>query len=224
MNTDDNTTSITTLDEAKVPKMKLRSQSKSKIKDELNTLQQKYSEVVQEKDFYKATKIILYEEITRIQTDNDKLLMQNQELNVKNQLLEDEIDSARFDLHNTNFEMNVLEVDYHNEIETNSQLNAQIREQRRQIKALQQDISEADRTNTKRNHRLISSLEELTEENKKQKTQIGIIESDLDKVDMLCHICKGGVKTIKCEHCNNKLCAACNNNLAVCPFCRNILS
>lgn len=194
---------------------------------ELNQLKQQYNDVIQESQTTRRhlneELVEMHEENKDLHDENDRLYAENQDLIVRNHLVEEELSTSQFDLRNVNFEMNVLQVDWFNEKEANKELIDNLQEQKRQFLALQQEVCEADRTNTKRNNRLVLTIEELTEENKKLQTQMDTIENELEKLELLCHVCKAGVKMIKCDQCNEKVCISCYNHLDSCPFCRNSL-
>lgn len=190
----------------------------SVIQTELNSLQKKYHELNDEKDIY-------VDKLDEIQqhcyTQIDRLLDDKKHLQEKNTDLEADLTETKRELSNIQYDYDIIQIDYHKEKESNQELQIQMRDLRKKYRLLQHDINEADKATTKRLSRLIGLLE-MTEKEKKQFIeQVQSYEYDLEVSNMLCFVCRAGVKMSSCCHCENKICKKCYETVEKCPFCRH---
>jgi hypothetical protein len=54
-------------------------------------------------------------------------------------------------------------------------------------------------------------------------SQVNTYEHQLEEMNLLCFICRAGIKNVKCDNCNEYFCKNCKNNIDKCPFCRTDL-
>lgn len=188
------------------------------IQSELNSLQQKYHDLNDEKDTY-------VEKLDEIQNQCyhqiDRLIDDKRQLQDKNAELENDLSETKRELSGIQYEYDIVQIDYHKEKEANQELHCQLRELRKKYRLLQHDMNEADKSTTKRLNRLI----ELLETTEKEKTHfmeiVAAYEYDLEATGMLCFVCQAGVKTNSCKHCSKKICKKCYETVEKCPFCRH---
>jgi uncharacterized protein (UPF0335 family) len=121
------------------------------------------------------------------------------------------------------YELDILQVDYHLEKEKGEENLHQVKELRRKNRNLQIEINEADRITTKRMNRLIEKIEELEKDKHDLTKQLQDYETDLESVGMMCFVCRSGIKSTTCSNCTNMFCKDCFSNVDKCPFCRTSL-
>jgi chromosome segregation ATPase len=196
----------------------------SQVNKDMTALQDKYNEVVQERDYYMSNlrdvKNSYNSEITRLKRDNDKLSIDLHTVQQEHEIVDKEFTDTKNELRGINFEFDVLQVDYHDLKEKCSEYQSQLRDVRRKIRIVQSDITENDRFSTKRMNRLVERAELLETERKTLQDQLHLYETELEKQNMLCFLCRAGVKNVKCNQCLEMFCKACYKNIEKCPFCR----
>jgi uncharacterized protein YlxP (DUF503 family) len=196
----------------------------SQVNKDMTTLQDKYTETLQERDYYMSTlrdvKNSYNTEITRLKKDNDKLLTDLNTTQREYEIMDKEYTENKSELRGLNFEYDVLQVDYQDLKEKCNEFQNQLRDVRRKFRIAQADITENDKFSTKRMNRLVER-NELVETDKKILTdQLHYYETDLEKIELLCFLCRAGVKTVKCTKCKEMFCKSCYKNVERCPFCR----
>jgi DNA repair exonuclease SbcCD ATPase subunit len=188
------------------------------IQTELNSLQQKYHELNDEKDSY-------IEKLDEIQNQCyhqiDRLLDDKKHLQDKNADMENELNETKRELSGIQYDYDIIQIDYHKEKDANHELQIQIRELRKKYRLLQHDIIEADKATTKRLNRLIELLETTEKEKKHFMEIVQTYEYDLEATSMLCFVCRAGVKMNSCVNCHKKICKKCYETVEKCPFCRH---
>lgn len=159
-------------------------------------------------------------EIHILKEKNKELEERVEELEDKYYNLEEEHSKIKSELENIGFEYGVLQVDFYNEKEKTRQLESLIVEKRLLNKRLENDIAEADRVNTKRHNRLLLRVEQRDKSIKSLAHHVSKYESELESMNMLCFICRAGIKTKTCPRCNECCCQECFHSMDRCPFCR----
>jgi chromosome segregation ATPase len=200
----------------------------SQLNRDMTTLQEKHNEMVKERDYYAAqlrdVKTNYISEIHRLEREIKRLREEYIKENERYDELKQEYDEVKIELRNVTFEYDVLQVDFHNERETHRELQKRSQELRRKYRNIQIDLNEADKTNTKRHNRLIEQVEALEKDKKLLQLQVDGYENDLEELDMLCFVCRVGVKMVKCEQCVEMFCQSCIDNMESCPMCRTEFS
>lgn len=188
------------------------------------SLQEKYHEILQEREFYistlRDTKHLYHIEISRLQRDLDKNVRELTDVKLINGALRDNLDSVKEELKNTQYEMDVLQVDFHSEREKAEEYHQTIKDFRKKYRNAQLELNEADKASTKRHNRLVEKIEGMEKERTDLQKQISGYESDLESIGILCFLCRAGVKTQKCSQCVELFCKKCYNTIEKCPFCR----
>lgn len=159
----------------------------------------------------------------------DKLRDKNEELNERyisvceeNIQVRIELRDVKQELANLQYSDDILQVDYQNERNINQNLKSQLRESQKRIKTLQTEINESDKASTKRHNRLVEKLDDLQEENHIIEYRVAEYEKDIESLNLMCFVCRAGVKMCACNVCNKKICRNCYDTLDACPFCRQM--
>jgi chromosome segregation ATPase len=189
----------------------------SQVNKDMSSLQDKYNNVLQERDYYishlRDIKNSYTNEISRLQKDNEKLQKDYDTVML-------EFTDTKLELRNISFEYDVLQVDFHNETERCNELQVQSRELKRKLRCMHNDINDNDRLSTKRMNRLVERVEIIEKDKQILMDQIHLYETDLELLNLLCFVCRSGVKSLECNQCHEKYCKKCSLQVDKCPFCR----
>ena len=197
----------------------------SQIKREMDILQERYAETLNERDFYLASlndlKSLFAKEIKQFTQDKTTFTEEIAKLSTIKKELQNDLEECRNDLRNVNFEYDVIQVDFYKEKEQCKELNNQLREIRKKYRHLQNEINESDKATTKRLSRLIERLDNIEFEKKSLQEQIQYYEQEIEHANLLCFVCRTGVKRVSCPNCDKKICRKCYESIDICPFCRH---
>jgi len=200
----------------------------SQVNRELLSLQESHTELVKEKDLYLENLAKLQSshstEIRKLTQEKDNIANDLGKAQQSSLEISMELEDTKLELRNINFEYDVIQVDFYKEKEHTKDLNTQLREYRKKYRVLQNELNESDKATTKRLNRLIERLENVEAEKKHLQEQLQSFENDIDTANMLCFVCRAGVKNASCVSCQNKICRKCYESVDTCPFCRRNLS
>lgn len=199
----------------------------SQINRDMSSLQEKYNEMCKERDYYvtqiRDVKNSYTSEIFRLEQEAKHL---GESYQAKCQAHKDlilEHEELKSENRHVNFELDVLQVDYHNEKEHHNELLLQMQGLRRKYRNLQGEFSDADRAHTKLNNRLVDQNVALENERSLLQKLITTYEQELERLGVICFVCRLGIKSVKCSKCVEQFCSTCWETMDACPFCRTII-
>ena len=192
----------------------------SQVNTDLSLLQQKYDEVKYERDYYMSQLQNTETKINELQEENEKVTNDINKLQCDFNKIQQDLIENKIELRNTNFEYDVLQVDYYNEKEKCKDYHSQLRDVRKKCRNIQDDLDENVRCTTKRMNRFVERIEFLDKDKKSLQDQVKLYEEGLEHLEMLCFICRSGIKSVKCHNCHEDYCKKCYDCVDICSFCR----
>ncbi len=187
-------------------------------------LQSQIDDIINERDYYRnnlrEAKKQHLQNMENLQKENQETKQKLYDCITQKEELERELNTEKLNLKHSQYDYDILQVDYLNIRHEKEDVDNVNRDLRRKIRNLQVELHEADKATTKRSHRLIDKLQHTENMNKSLNEIIVNYEKDLEELGLLCFVCRQGVQTALCKNCNSKCCKSCYESVEVCPFCR----